>query len=37
MSLLLDAIIRSSILLTVGLAAVWLRIKAYFKSWPFSY
>ena len=20
-----------------GLAAIWLRIKAYFKSWPFSY
>ncbi len=20
-----------------GLAAVWLRIKAYFKTWPFSY
>ena len=20
-----------------GLAAVWLRIKAYFTSWPFSY
>jgi branched-chain amino acid transport system permease protein len=20
-----------------GLAAVWLRIKAYFRSWPFSY
>jgi branched-chain amino acid transport system permease protein len=20
-----------------GLAAIWLRVKAYFKAWPFSY